>query len=98
MLNLFHKKNNMTPTENVQNKYLTPAQKEQIAKNEVTRILNDLPHVNFFYDVYLAEGEKQTTQIDHIFCTNKAMYVIEVKDYYGTIYLDKLSDGTLVEA
>jgi hypothetical protein len=89
MFNLFHKNNNITKIEDKRDEYISAVNRGQIAENEVTRILNDLPHVNFFYDVYLAENENKSTQIDHIFCTNKAMYVIEVKNYYGTIYLNQ---------
>lgn len=44
-----------------------------------------------FHNIMLGEGD-QSTQLDHVLVTHKAVYVIEVKNYGGRIYGSQYQD------
>lgn len=66
----------------------TPAGKGQVGEWEVRLILKQLNKDKYasFHDLLLPTADGKTTQIDHVVVSYFGVFVIETKNYGGTIY------------
>lgn len=66
----------------------TPAGKGQVGEWEVRLILKQLNQDKYasFHDLLLPTADGKTTQVDHVVVSYFGVFVIETKNYAGTIY------------
>lgn len=71
---------------------MTAEERGHAAEKYTSQLLNslnkDIPECVVYDDVYLKQKNGKIAQIDHIVCTNKAIYIIEDKCYQGNITVD----------
>lgn len=85
---MFFKKKTVT---NICDANLTPEQRGEAAEKYTSNLLQtikkDIPNCLICDNIYI-KTSKGVAQLDHILFTNKAIYVIEDKCYYGDIIMD----------
>lgn len=64
--------------------------KENLGEKEVSNILNKIKGYKLLNDIMI-KGDSGTSQIDHILISKKGIFVIETKDYSGSIYGEEYS-------
>ncbi|KAA0967061.1 NERD domain-containing protein [Sporosarcina sp. ANT_H38] len=64
-----------------------PLIKGAVGEWKVNRIFSTLgPNYSIFHDLYVPNGDKGTTQVDHVVTSPYGIFVIETKDYEGWIF------------
>ncbi|WP_066893599.1 nuclease-related domain-containing protein [Clostridium nigeriense] len=61
-----------------------------LGEQEVSNVLNKIKGYKLLNDI-MVKGNNGTSQIDHILIGKKGIFVIETKDYKGSIYGDEYS-------
>ena len=64
-----------------------PVIKGAVGEWKVNRLLSTLgPSYSIFHDIYVPNGDRGTTQVDHVVTSPYGIFVIETKHYNGWIF------------